>query len=100
MAFERVTLRANGVEAEVVPARGALLCRLAVGGREVLYLDQATLEDPTKNVRGGVPLLFPFAGRLEGDRFEPASTTMPQHGFGRSLAWKVVEQRADLVRMA
>ena len=40
-------------------------------------------------MRGCIPLLFPFAGRLAGDLFVPAGTTMKQHGFGRNLAWSV-----------
>ncbi|MCC7000333.1 MAG: aldose epimerase [Deltaproteobacteria bacterium] len=89
MVLETFTLRDGDTLVEVVPARGALVTRLRVAGREVLYLDRATLEDPSKNVRGGIPLLLPFAGRLAGDRFVPAGTTMKQHGFGRNLAWSV-----------
>jgi galactose mutarotase-like enzyme len=84
--------------AEVVPERGALLTRLSVGGRDLLYLDHDTLADRDKNVRGGVPLLFPFAGKLPGDQFE--GLPVKQHGFGRNLAWNVVEEVPGLLRMA
>ena len=57
--------------ATVVPERGGLVTRFAVGARELLYLDPATLADPTKNVRGGVPVLFPFAGRPPPGSDEP-----------------------------
>lgn len=80
----------NGLaRATIVPARGALLSRFDVGDTQVLFLDRATLADPTKNVRGGVPFLFPTAGRLDGDRF--MGRELKQHGFARNLPF-VVEQ--------
>jgi galactose mutarotase-like enzyme len=76
----------------IVPARGAIATRFRVGDRELLYLDQATLLDRQKNVRGGVPVLFPSPGKLEGDHFArgDAHGSMKQHGFARDLPWDVV----------
>src|SRR5579862_6316835 len=76
----------------IVPGRGAIVTRFRVGDRELLYLDEATLRDRTKNVRGGVPVLFPSPGRLNGDRFEQGgrSGSMKQHGFARDAAWDVL----------
>jgi galactose mutarotase-like enzyme len=100
MSFAATTLSSADTVVEVVPARGAIVTRLAVAGRELLYLDRATLDDPTKNVRGGIPILVPFAGRLEGDRFDVVGgepTTMKQHGFGRNLEWQPIEvNRAEV----
>ena len=75
------------------PARGAIATHFRVAGRELLYLDEATLRDPKRNVRGGIPLLFPSPGKLEGDRFERGAVrgSLKQHGFARDLPWKVVE---------
>ena len=87
------------VEVEVVPERGAIVAGLRVGQVEVLYLDRATLEDPTKNVRGGIPVLFPFAGKLVDETFLLTGTKMKQHGFGRNRAWEVVARDAASVRM-
>jgi galactose mutarotase-like enzyme len=80
-------------QASLVPARGAIVTRFAVAGRELLYLDEATLRDPGKNVRGGVPLLFPSPGPLANDRFDRGgrSGSMKQHGFARNLPWQVGE---------
>lgn len=89
MPFSEIRLEQRETALTVSPDRGAIVTGLSVDGREVLYLDRATFEDPTKNVRGGIPILFPFAGRLENDRFLPAHTTIPQHGFGRNRAWAV-----------
>ena len=98
-SFEVVALASGEVTAEVVPARGALVTALRIGGKDVLYLDQATLADPTKNVRGGIPLLFPFAGKLADETFALTGTKMKQHGFGRNRAWSVTERDATSVRM-
>jgi galactose mutarotase-like enzyme len=74
----------------IVPARGAIVTRFRVGGRELLYLDPETLRDPQKNVRGGIPVLFPSPGRLSGDRFVHghSSGSLKQHGFARDLPWE------------
>jgi galactose mutarotase-like enzyme len=84
-----VELRQDDNLACVVPARGAIVTRLRVGNRELLYMDESTLRDPSKNVRGGIPLLFPSPGKLEGDRFsrDGHHGTMKQHGFAREMAW-------------
>jgi galactose mutarotase-like enzyme len=81
----------------VVPARGAIVSRFDVGDTPILYLDRATLEDPTKNVRGGIPFLFPTAGRLEGDRYR--GREMKQHGFARNLPFAVERRGARSVTL-
>jgi galactose mutarotase-like enzyme len=77
--------------AVLAPARGGMLIQLALAGRELLYLDRATLENPTANVRGGVPVLFPSPGKLAGDAWwwRGAHGTLKQHGFARNLPWEV-----------
>ena len=97
--MDPVTLTAGDVTAEVVPARGAIVAALRVGTTDVLYLDRATLDDPAKNVRGGIPLLFPFAGKLVDETFALTGTKMKQHGFGRNRAWTVAERTTSSVRM-
>ncbi len=96
---DSITLSFGDVTAEVVPARGAIVAALRVGDTDVLYLDRATLDDPAKNVRGGIPLLFPFAGKLADETFALTGTKMKQHGFGRNRAWTVTERSATAVRM-
>jgi galactose mutarotase-like enzyme len=80
-----------GDVASIVPARGALITRWRAGGKDRLYLDETTLADPTKNVRGGVPLLFPSPGKLADGRYVRAGKAgaMKQHGFARDLPWTV-----------
>jgi galactose mutarotase-like enzyme len=98
--FDPVTIGAGDVAIEVVPARGALVTALRVRGTEVLYLDKATLADPAKNVRGGIPLLFPFAGKLDNDWFALTGTSMKQHGFARNRSWAVTASGASWLRMS
>lgn len=76
----------DSCQVQLSPQRGAIVTSLKVNGKEALYLDQATFDDPTRNVRGGIPVLFPLCG----PQAEPA--VMKQHGFARNLAWDVVEQ--------
>lgn len=82
---------------EVIPERGAIVTSFRVGDREVLYLDPATLVDRTKNVRGGIPVLFPIAGKLANERYavNGREYAMKQHGFARNSAWSVISQAHD-----
>ena len=88
-ALPRWRLTDGRSSVEVAPSRGGLVTSFVVDGVPVLYLDEATLLDPAKNVRGGVPLLFPFAGK------PPPGSTLGQHGFARKLPWEVTSAIAD-----
>lgn len=90
-----IELRNEQCRVSVAPERGALVTEFSVSGRELLYLDRATLNDATKNVRGGIPVLFPTPGKLEADRWAHAgrSGELKQHGFARNLPFAV--KRAD-----
>jgi galactose mutarotase-like enzyme len=92
-----ITHAASGTRASVVPERGGMVTSLEVGRRAVLYLDPETLRDPTKNVRGGIPLLFPSPGKLENDAW--AHGTLEQHGFARNLPWAIVKRGADTLTL-
>src|SRR5690349_18135687 len=92
-SLETITLEDHVAQARVViaPTRGGMVTRFEVAGRPVLFLDESTLVDETKNVRGGNPVLFPSPGPLAGDRFtrEGKPGSMKQHGFARQRAWSV-----------
>jgi galactose mutarotase-like enzyme len=81
----------------LAPTRGGMVTRFIVGDTSVLYLDPETLKDPTKNVRGGIPVLFPIAGRLPDDRYaiDGKTYTMKQHGFARTMPFAIVDQATD-----
>lgn len=93
------TLQCERARVSVLPDRGAFVSRLTVDGGEVLYLDESTLGSPTGAIRGGIPLLFPFAGELEGGRLIATGTAMPRHGFARRRAWEVTRQTAESIEM-
>ena len=82
----------SGAIAVIEPERGGIVTRFEIGARRVLFLDVATLRDPSKNVRGGVPVLFPSPGKLVDDAWAYAGQhgAMKQHGFARNLPWQVV----------
>ncbi len=100
--LEMFRLSAGQTVVEVAPSRGGLVTRFAVGKDEILYLDEKTLvaakdskdsKAPKVSVRGGIPVLFPSAGRLSGDRYtvDGASYPMRQHGLARHARWSVID---------
>jgi galactose mutarotase-like enzyme len=87
----------TGASATIEPARGGIVTRFDVAGRRILFMDTQTLRDPTKNVRGGVPVLFPSPGKLADDAWSYAGRrgSMKQHGFARNLPWQVTQSSAS-----
>jgi galactose mutarotase-like enzyme len=57
----------TGDRLRIVPERGGIVTEWRCGDREVLYFDQERYADPTKSIRGGIPVLFPICGNLPGD---------------------------------
>lgn len=100
--LETVRLEHGDTRAWIAPERGGILTRFVVSGRDVLYLDEGTLVDPSKNVRGGNPVLFPSPGPLAGDRFAwgGRNGAMKQHGLARQRPWAVVAQDASSVTLS
>jgi galactose mutarotase-like enzyme len=76
---------------QIVPERGGIVTKFNVQGEPVFYLDETTLFDQGKNIRGGNPVLFPICGPLQDGRYEEGGRTyaMKQHGFARNKAWVV-----------
>lgn len=97
--FDELDLEWGAVKARIAPKRGALVTHLEVDGRSVLYLDRETFEDDSKNVRGGIPILFPFAGILENNILQATGTAIPQHGFARNHPWEVDEIAPGRMRL-
>ena len=97
-----VVLTQGDSVAEVVPERGALVSRFVVEGEPILFLDESTLATPGKNVRGGIPVLFPSPGVLPGGTYtaEGRPSTMRRHGFARDLPWEVRSREDARVVMA
>jgi galactose mutarotase-like enzyme len=70
---------------------------MSVAGREVFYLEEATLADSMIPVRGGNPVLFPSPGALTDGRFTRAgrSGAMKLHGLARVRAFEVESSSAS-----
>src|SRR4029078_7561260 len=62
-------------------------------------LDESTVESPDGAVRGGIPLLFPFAGELTDGVLNASRTSLPRHGFARRRPWTVVARSSDTLIM-
>lgn len=86
-------LRAGGAVCELYPGRGGLIGRFAVLDDEVLFLDPSTLANRRENVRGGISVLFPIAGRLTADRYQvqgqSSAYPMRPNGLARHAAWEI-----------
>lgn len=100
MTFPELELVAGNTRALVAPERGCHITSLHIGTRELFYMDRATFDNPARHVRGGVPLMFPFCGRLVDDTFVPSGARIAQHGFARDHPWRVVERGAAWIRCA
>lgn len=82
---------------EVVPERGGIITRFSYKGNDILYLDRETLLDTEKNIRGGIPILFPICGYLADGRYRINNNEykMRQHGIARLNRWEVLDRNID-----
>lgn len=82
---------------KVVPERGGIITSYGVNGEEVLFLNKETLYDSEKNIRGGIPILFPISGQLENGEYEWNGSVykMKNHGVARNHPWEVVDTHTD-----
>jgi galactose mutarotase-like enzyme len=93
-AFREITLSSGFTRVKIAPARGGLVTSFSVHDKEIFYLDRTTFNDFTQNVRGGIPLLFPNAGPLQGSLYP-----LPRHGFARNTAWDITEQHQNSITL-
>jgi aldose 1-epimerase len=113
MTANIVTLRddAAGTEAQILVSLGFNCFRFTAqcGGRpvEVLYSHPNFASGNERPSGSGIPLLFPYPGRLPGMAFEWEGKTYAQeaadplgnaiHGFVLRRPWRVIEQTATRV---
>ncbi|MGB3293666.1 MAG: aldose epimerase, partial [Phormidesmis sp.] len=83
-----------GARVEVIPERGGLITQWHINDTQILYFDAERFSDPSKSVRGGIPILFPICGNLPDDayRLDGQSYPLKQHGFARDLPWTVSDR--------
>ena len=82
----------NKNEVALSPERGGIITSMILNKTEVLHLNRDNFNDREKNVRGGIPILYPNAGPLENDDIYK----LKQHGYARtSEKWELVEGDID-----
>ena len=99
---------ATGATARILPSYGFNLfdLRLPAAGtiRRVVAAREDWEKSPDKPARNGVPILFPYPGRIadakfsfEGKTYElpPAKPPHAIHGFAHEASWDVVDHSAD-----
>lgn len=94
----------SGARARIMPRLGFNCYSFIAGAREpveVLWADPDFRSGKTRPTRSGIPILFPFAGRIRGTSFEFAGQMRELeigddfgnaiHGFVLNRPWRVVE---------
>lgn len=84
-----IKLRCGSMESFISPD-GAYLTKLTFDDKNFLFPDGFYLINGKEKRRGGMPLLFPYAGPL---REHP---DWPQHGFARDIRWEEKTVYEDL----
>ncbi|QZA76537.1 D-hexose-6-phosphate mutarotase [Deefgea tanakiae] len=76
----------NALGSAAIVIQGAhLVSFIPTGGQDLLWLSPNAIFEPTKAVRGGIPLCMPwFGGHPDG---------LPSHGFARSTDWTLQSAR-------
>jgi aldose 1-epimerase len=113
MTAEIATIRdaASGASAHILVSQGFNCFRLTAAATgppvEVIYAPPDFAEGTGRPSRGGIPLLFPFPGRIPGTSFHWEGKTYSLeagdafgnaiHGFVLSRPWRVLEHGDDRV---
>ena len=82
---------------KVAPERGGIIFSYGVEGEELLYLNKETFYNQDKNVRGGIPILFPISGQLSNGMYEWEGKiySMSNHGFARNASWELIDSNME-----
>jgi glucose-6-phosphate 1-epimerase len=85
----RIVVTAPGGTAQVYLHGAHVTYFQPAGQLPVLFMSGKSLFAENKAIRGGVPVIFPWFGPRAGD---PAA---PAHGFARTMAWNLLEAKAE-----
>lgn len=90
----------SGIQAVILPQKGATVISLTKNGEEFLYRDEDNLRS-TERPRCGIPFLFPIFGRLKDETYHWNHQTfqMPIHGFAHTSPWMVAEHTANSLKL-
>ncbi|TPX45304.1 hypothetical protein SeLEV6574_g03939 [Synchytrium endobioticum] len=78
---DKVILHGPADASVTVHLHGCTITSWIADERERLFLSEDAVLDGSKSIRGGIPLVFPIFGTVQGN-------PLPQHGFARSSTWK------------
>lgn len=101
-----IKLHSGTASASILPRRGALISELTLtDAGSVLWMPETFEVNSNDWPGGGLPFLFPFAGRVQqagrmyfyklADKIFP----MPLHGFSWSSAWDVLDVQSESARL-
>ncbi len=78
------------LKAEITPSLGGMSAQLTLEGKKLLHLNRQQLQTAPM-AAGGMPILFPFAGRTEGDSYllQGKRYEMPMHGLVKNDVFAV-----------
>lgn len=93
--LQKLAIATEAASAELF-LHGAHLTHWQPRGHDpVLFLSEKSLYDPTKPIRGGIPVIFPWFGP------HPTRTDLPIHGTVRTKPWTLESASPDgTVRLA
>ena len=83
------TLQCGDASISLSPARGGIITNIVLAGRNILFMNTDTIYDTTRNVRGGVPILFPQAGPLDPKVQTQYGYDLLAHGCARHMTWEL-----------
>ncbi len=78
------TISQNTTSISCIPERWWLITSIKLASEEILFLNEETLHNLEKNVRGGIPVMFPNAWPLR----ENSLYNLSQHWFARNKPWQ------------
>lgn len=86
----------GGLEAVIMPEKGATVVSLRKNGQEFLYRNDENLGS-SERPRCGIPFLFPIFGRLKEGKYiwDEKEYAMEIHGFGHTSAWEIAQYSPD-----
>lgn len=103
--FLEIASPAGRAVAKIAPRLGLNCFQLAVDGIELLWAEPDFAAGGGRPSGSGLPLLFPFPGRIAGTTFSWRGRDYPLepgdafgnaiHGFVHTRAWRVREHRSD-----
>ena len=90
MQLKTHTIKDNKSSVSVIPERWWLINSIILDWTELLFMNEETLFDLSKNVRWWIPILFPNAWPADKELFNSKGYNLFQHWFARNKEWSLV----------